>query len=224
VIFSIFRFMQITLNKQFVASYELCEWKSRINAMYLNSKERLLSQTKYKACVPAQISEIQIKLDKEVEELFNLALEDIVRFDSLIKEKVIAMPAVLLRSESASSSQIERLTASAKNIAIAEIGGHTKDNAAGKYRRNKWFENLKARRDSVVWKVVDYLFEQPVINAQAVSLKFGVADISARAAIDALLKAGIIKQIKEQKRNVLYFANEITDIMDIFSKNIAIRK
>jgi len=71
---------------------------------------------------------------------------------------------------------------------------------------------------------VDYLFEQPVINAQAVSLKFGVADISARAAIEILLKAGIIKQVKEQKRNVLYFASEITDIMDNFSRNIAIRR
>jgi len=90
--------------------------------------------------------------------------------------------------------------------------------------RNKWFGNLKARRDSVVWKIVDYLFEQPVINAQTVSLKFGVADISARVAIETLLKTGIIKQVKEQKRNVLYFANEITDIMDDFSKSIAIRR
>jgi len=397
--------MQITLNKLSAVSYELCEWKSHINTMYLNSNERLLSQTKYKASVLAPISKIHIKLDKETEELFNLALEDIVRFDSLIKEKAIAMPAVLLRSESASSSQIERLTASAKNIAIAELGGHTKDNAvivasnissmksamektgeitlksilkihkilcskfmpkqAGKFRkeqvwigtrgniphtadfvpphhsrilqymkdfiefterndihpiilsaiahaqfetihpfadgngrvgriliqmllankglirtatiplsagllaskdeyyqalndyragnylpiikqicisasqainaswetagkieklRNEWFGNLKARRDSVVWKVVDYLFEQPVINAQTVSIKFGVADISARTAIETLLKAGIIKQVKEQKRNVLYFANEITDIMDNFSKSIAIRR
>jgi len=397
--------MPLNLNKIAAVSYELREWKSRINTMYLNSKERLLSQTKYKASVLAPISEIHIKLDKETEELFNLALEDIVRFDSLIKEKAIAMPAVLLRSESASSSQIERLTASAKNIAIAEMGGYTKDNAvlvasnissmkaamektgeitiksilkihkilcskfipeqAGKFReeqvwigtrgniphtadfvpphhsrikqymkdlikfmerndihpiilsaiahaqfetihpfadgngrvgriliqtllankglirtatiplsagllaskskyyqaldyyrtgnylpiikqicisasqainaswetagkieklRDEWFGNLKARRDSVVWKVVDYLFEQPVINAQTVSLKFGVADISARAAIETLLKAGIIKQVKEQKRNVLYFANEITALMDNFSKNIAIRR
>jgi len=397
--------MQINLNKLHAVSYELREWKSRINTMYLNSKERRLLQTKYKASILAPISRVHIKLDKETEELFILTLEDIVRFDSLIKEKAIAMPAVLLRSESASSSQIERLTASAKNIAIAEIGGHTKDNAiivasnissmknamektseitiksilkihkilcsnfmpkqAGKFRkeqvwigtrgniphtadfvpphhsriqqymkdfiklterndihpiilsaivhaqfetihpfadgngrvgriliqmllankglirtatiplsagllankneyyqalndyragnylpiikqicisvsqainaswetagkieklRNEWFGNLNARRDSVVWKIVDYLFEQPVINAQVVSLKFGVADISARTAIETLLKAGIIKQVKEQKRNVLYFANEITDIMDNFSKNIAIRR
>ncbi|MDO5496024.1 MAG: Fic family protein [bacterium] len=52
------------------------------------------------------------------------------RFDAEMGREIAPFSAVLLRSESASSSQIERITASARAIARAELGDESRANAA----------------------------------------------------------------------------------------------
>ncbi|MGF0115733.1 Fic family protein [Promicromonospora sp. Marseille-Q5078] len=57
------------------------------------------------------------------------ATRDVVRFDEQMSSLPVPMPAILLRSESASSSQIEHLTTNARNLAMASIGIDAKQNA-----------------------------------------------------------------------------------------------
>jgi Fic family protein len=58
------------------------------------------------------------------------ASNEIARFDAEMGGEIAPFAAVLLRSESAASSQIEDLTASARAIAEAELGGTNRHNAA----------------------------------------------------------------------------------------------
>ncbi len=57
------------------------------------------------------------------------ASTEIARFDAEVGAEVAPFSAVLLRSESASSSMIENLTSGAKSIALAELGSRDKRNA-----------------------------------------------------------------------------------------------
>src|SRR5690625_6925819 len=52
------------------------------------------------------------------------------RLDAELGDRVASFAPVLLRSEAASSSQIENLTASARSIMSAELGAKTGQNAA----------------------------------------------------------------------------------------------
>ncbi|RZS32772.1 Fic family protein [Herbihabitans rhizosphaerae] len=54
---------------------------------------------------------------------------EIAHFDAELGAEIAPFGAILLRSESASSSQIENLTSSAKSIALAELGSRGKRNA-----------------------------------------------------------------------------------------------
>jgi hypothetical protein len=51
------------------------------------------------------------------------AAMELARFDGEVGAIAAPFSAILLRSESAASSEIEQLTASARNIALAELGG-----------------------------------------------------------------------------------------------------
>ncbi|WP_245700874.1 Fic family protein [Sanguibacter gelidistatuariae] len=79
--------------------------------------------------MPAFIADLQVRLAPETlaEEL--RASAEIIRFDAEMAVLPVPMPAILLRSESASSSQIERLTSNARNIAIAELDLASKQNS-----------------------------------------------------------------------------------------------
>jgi hypothetical protein len=55
---------------------------------------------------------------------------EVARFDELMGGEIAHFSAILLRSESAASSRIENLTASARAIAEAELGPSTRKNAA----------------------------------------------------------------------------------------------
>jgi Fic family protein len=70
-----------------------------------------------------------IALPSGIAALAEEASGDIARFDAELGAEVAPFAAVLLRSESASSSMIENLTAGAKAIALAELGSIDKRNA-----------------------------------------------------------------------------------------------
>lgn len=54
----------------------------------------------------------------------------IARFDAELGQEIAPFGSLLLRTESAASSKIENLTASARAIALAELGGHSPRNAS----------------------------------------------------------------------------------------------
>jgi Fic family protein len=84
----------------------------------------------YHPAVPANIADLVLDLSPSVFADAESASNEITRFDAQLGGEIAPFAAVLLRSESAASSQIENLTASARAIAEAELpGGKAKRNA-----------------------------------------------------------------------------------------------
>ena len=87
------------------------------------SARRKIAST-YQAAVPARISSASLSVPEALSARISGLLASLVRFDVEQAARGYDLPALLLRSESAASSQIERLTSSVRNVAIAEL---TKD-------------------------------------------------------------------------------------------------
>ncbi|ROS73610.1 Fic family protein [Cellulomonas sp. PhB143] len=105
------------------------EWVSTIEPGHLSVFERTRIERPYRAAVVPEIAEASVRLAPETREIVEAATQDVVRFDEQMASLPVPMPAVLLRSESASSSQIEHLTTNARNLAMASIGVDSKQNA-----------------------------------------------------------------------------------------------
>lgn len=76
----------------------------------------------YQAAIPTRISKRSVGLPSDVATLVDEAATTVARFDAELGYELAPFSAVLLRSESAASSKIENLTASARAIAEAELG------------------------------------------------------------------------------------------------------
>ncbi|MEF2976729.1 Fic family protein [Subtercola sp. YIM 133946] len=84
----------------------------------------------YQAAVPPLISEVAIPpIADETSISAEDAVIELARFDGEVGSIAAPFSAILLRSESAASSEIERLTASSKSIALAELGRRSGDNS-----------------------------------------------------------------------------------------------
>ncbi|GAA4181750.1 Fic family protein [Gryllotalpicola koreensis] len=93
-------------------------------------RKSVLRRQPYLAAIPAPISTLDFDLKSEVVAVADDASQAIARFDAEFALFPAPFAAVLLRSESASSSQIENLTSSARAIAEAEIDERREGNAA----------------------------------------------------------------------------------------------
>lgn len=83
----------------------------------------------YLAAVPPLIGRAHVHLDPAVLAAADEASHALARFDAEAGYFLAPFPAILLRSESASSSEVENLTAGAKQVALAEIGAARSQNA-----------------------------------------------------------------------------------------------
>lgn len=117
-------------------TYESRPWTVR--AGYVSRSAARQHAGPYLAAVTPEIQhldpELPLSLIAECEE----AARAVVRFDAEVTARfghpegareIAPMSAILLRTESASSSQIENLTVGARQIALAELGEHTNVNA-----------------------------------------------------------------------------------------------
>lgn len=83
----------------------------------------------YQAAVPALIAAARVPLAPETIAVADDASQELARFDAEVGTIAAPFAAILLRSESASSSEVENLTSSAKQVALAEIGESKSGNA-----------------------------------------------------------------------------------------------
>jgi Fic family protein len=84
----------------------------------------------YHPAVPVDVADLVLDLPPSVLADAESASHEITRFDAELGGEIAPFAAVLLRSESAASSQIENLTASARAIGEAELpGGEARRNA-----------------------------------------------------------------------------------------------
>ncbi|MCA4134098.1 Fic family protein [Arthrobacter sp. M4] len=93
-------------------------------------RQRLLSRGPYEAAVLPEIASLEPHIDLRLQAIVETATLEMVRFDAELGHNSAPFAALLLRTESASSSQIENLTASAGKIALAQLGDTSSTNAA----------------------------------------------------------------------------------------------
>jgi Fic family protein len=79
--------------------------------------------------VPAFIANLPVSLSSATIALADDASQELSRFDAEAGTIAAPFASILLRSESASSSEVENLTSSAKQVALAEIGESGSGNA-----------------------------------------------------------------------------------------------
>lgn len=90
---------------------------------------RTPKRTTYRAALPSQIAQVTPVAHPDALEAAENASQELSRFDAELGSRITAFAPVLLRSEAASSSQIENLTASARAIFTAELGARVGRNA-----------------------------------------------------------------------------------------------
>ncbi|WP_222126957.1 Fic family protein [Curtobacterium pusillum] len=106
------------------------EWQSRHADAGPRAARRDRLVERYAAAVPAHIAELPVELGHVVATLADEASTALARFDAELGAELAPFASLLLRSEAAASSQIEHLTASARQIFTAEIGAPGKRNAS----------------------------------------------------------------------------------------------
>jgi Fic family protein len=109
--------------------FEQRPWRREPSALASRAARRR-HQGPYQAAVPPRIVEQAVGLPGEAAAEAEEAAAEVARFDAELGREIAPFAAVLLRTESAASSKIENLTASARAIAEAEIGPTRSRNAA----------------------------------------------------------------------------------------------
>lgn len=111
--------------------YEELPWIRSDETLELipQSKRRRITPT-YKASIPPAIASQEIPaLSAELYERLTETTYSLAKYEAKQETRTYNLPALMLRSESSSSSQIERLTSSVKNIALAELSDAVPANA-----------------------------------------------------------------------------------------------
>ena len=106
--------------------YEEREW---VRSIDVPRRWRSTYTGPYRSAIVPEIAELNPTLSTSTSALADEATAEIARFDTEMGSEIAPFGAILLRSESAASSRIEHLTASARSIALAELGETSKRNA-----------------------------------------------------------------------------------------------
>lgn len=104
-------------------------WRPTIPADVVPRSVRQRHAGPYRAAVVPRIASLTLAVDATTAALADEASAEIARFDAQMGAEIAPFGAILLRSESASSSRIEQLTSGAKAIAVAELGNSSTRNA-----------------------------------------------------------------------------------------------
>jgi Fic family protein len=112
--------------------YETLNWEMPVEAGYgladLRAAQRQSGE--YTAAIPTKIADLAVTLPSDVIVDAEEASHEIARLDAELGDEIAPFSSALLRTESAASSKIENLTASARAIAEAELGDTSRRNAA----------------------------------------------------------------------------------------------
>ncbi|SFJ64107.1 Fic family protein [Cellulomonas sp. KH9] len=104
-------------------------WRSTLPPDLFSRSAREALRKPYRAAVTPLIADLDVHLPRATAAAAEDASAAIRDFDADAAGDVAPFAAILLRSESASSSQIENLTSGAKQVALAEIGEESRRNA-----------------------------------------------------------------------------------------------
>lgn len=80
--------------------------------------------------------------------------------------------------------------------------------------QQKYHSIVKTKTGALQIKLVDLLIERPVLTIPYVSRQFGVTYMTARNNIFKLVKASILKEVTGAKRNKIFVADEVLDVIN----------
>ena len=109
---------------------EVLPWTGQYETPAASRSERKQHTGPYRAAITPGIRDASLEVPGELAAQVGEASAEVARFDALMGGEIAPFAAILLRSESAASSRIENLTASARAIAEAELGSSRRTNAA----------------------------------------------------------------------------------------------
>lgn len=109
--------------------WEQQPWVPTFPAELVSRRMRARHAGPYHSAIAPEIADLEVQLPSAVVALADDASSEIARFDAEVGVELGQFTSLLLRSESASSSQIENLTSSARAIALAELGDDGRSNA-----------------------------------------------------------------------------------------------
>lgn len=110
-------------------SYETLPWRARYPEALTARQRRELPRT-YRSAVVPDIGQLDLALPSDIVDQEAQAIVDLVRFDSAVGASLLPWTSLLLRTESAASSRIERLTSSARRIVEEETFGGAEGDAS----------------------------------------------------------------------------------------------
>lgn len=107
-------------------SWENATWEPTTLAPSVDRARSSVAGSPYRAAVPAAIEPMKFEIDSDVAARAEDARAAITRFDAelsvMFDGEFAPLSAVLLRTESASSSQIENITVGARALSLADVG------------------------------------------------------------------------------------------------------
>src|SRR3954454_3401971 len=109
--------------------YEELAWNPQGDLAGISRTLRARHRGPYRAAISPPIAGQPVNLPSDTLALADEASAEITRFDAELGTEIAPFSAILLRSESASSSMIEHLSSGAKQIALADLGSRGKRNA-----------------------------------------------------------------------------------------------
>ena len=98
-------------------------------APFISKTQRRKIGSTYMAALPLHIAERSVETPPELSARISDLLVRLAHFDAEQRARGYSLPAMLLRSESSASSQIENLTSSVRNVALAELSSDAPHNA-----------------------------------------------------------------------------------------------
>jgi hypothetical protein len=81
-----------------------------------------------------------------------------------------------------------------------------------------------SRKDAEIWRLLDILIEQPVLNADYIIESLQVSRRSAYNIIDTAIEAKIIHKIGNRVRGVFYEAKDVTGMLDLICSDDGLRR
>lgn len=130
-------------------THEPHPWASRFRSDDLTRAQRDRIRQPYSSAIVPRIADLSIDLPGDLATEIDEATQLLTRFDAEVGPGGLPFASILLRTESASSSEIENLTSGARAIAEAELGERGTGNAAQIVRNVRTMEAALALADRI---------------------------------------------------------------------------
>lgn len=124
-------------------------WVSRITSDTLTRAQRERIRLPYTSAIVPPIARLSLDIPGDLATEIDDATQLLTRFDAEVGPGGLPFASILLRTESASSSEIENLTSGARAIAEAELGERDTGNAAQIVRNVRTMEAALALADRI---------------------------------------------------------------------------